>query len=138
MSMIRSRTKKVLLVAPKAFPDALIAGYNTVRQVSVQTAIFPSIHEVKPDVILFDYEYMGPELEKVLRRLQSNSFYRNIKICCYKNKEHTRIDGLLKVLGVNHFFYQEDVEKVSKSKAALNAVNSVLDATIVNWVAGVA
>ncbi|WP_191190126.1 hypothetical protein [Mucilaginibacter pankratovii] len=136
--MIRSRTKKVLLVAPKAFPDALIAGYNTVRQVSVQTAIFPSIHEVKPDVILFDYEYMGPELEKVLRRLQSNSFYRNIKICCYKNKEHTRIDGLLKVLGVNHFFYQEDVEKVSKSKAALNAVNSVLDATIVNWVAGVA
>jgi hypothetical protein len=136
--MIRSRTKKVLLVAPKAFPDALIAGYNTVRQVSVQTAIFPSIHEVKPDVILFDYEHMGPELEKVLRRLQSNSFYRNIKICCYKNKEHTRIDGLLKVLGVNHFFYQEDVEKVSKSKAALNAVNSVLDATIVNWVAGVA
>ena len=136
--MIRSRTKKVLLVAPKAFPDALIAGYNTVRQVSVQTAIFPSIHEVKPDVILFDYEHMGSELEKVLRRLQSNSFYRNIKICCYKNKEHTRIDGLLKVLGVNHFFYQEDVEKVSKSKAALNAVNSVLDATIVNWVAGVA
>jgi hypothetical protein len=136
--MIRSRTKKVLLVAPKAFPDALIAGYNTVRQVSVQTAIFPSIHEVKPDVILFDYEHMGPELEKVLRRLQSNSFYRSIKICCYKNKEHTRIDGLLKVLGVNHFFYQEDVEKVSKSKAALNAVNSVLDATIVNWVAGVA
>jgi hypothetical protein len=136
--MIRSRTKKVLLVAPKAFPDALIAGYNTVRQVSVQTAIFPSIHEVKPDVILFDYEHMGPELEKVLRRLQSNSFYRNIKICCYKNKEHTRIDGLLKVLGVNHFFYQEDVEKVSKSKAALNAINSVLDASIVNWVAGVA
>ncbi|MEO7215951.1 hypothetical protein [Mucilaginibacter sp.] len=136
--MIRSRTKKVLLVAPKAFPDALIAGYNTVRQVSVQTAIFPSIHEVKPDVILFDYEHMGPELEKVLRRLQSNSFYRNIRICCYKNKEHTRIDGLLKVLGVNHFFYQEDVEKVSKSKAALNAINSILDASIVNWVAGVA
>ncbi|RWY49368.1 hypothetical protein [Mucilaginibacter gilvus] len=136
--MIRSRTKKVLLVAPKAFPDALMAGYNTVRQVSVQTAIFPSIHEVKPDVILFDYEHMGAEFEKVLRRLQSNSFYRNIKICCYKNKEHTRIDGMLKVLGVSHFFYQEDLERVSKSKAALNAVNSVIDASLVNWVAGVA
>ncbi|TFF35214.1 hypothetical protein [Mucilaginibacter psychrotolerans] len=136
--MINSRSKKVLLVSPKAFPAELTAGYKSVRQVAAQTAIFPSIHELKPDVILFDYEYLGAELEKVLRRLQSNNFYRNIKICCYKNKEHTRVDGLLKVLGVNHFFYQEDLEKVTKSKAALNAVNSVLDASLVSWVAGVA
>ncbi len=136
--MIRSRTKKALLVAPKAFPDELLPGYATVRQVSAQTAIFPSIHELKPDVILFDYEYLGPELERVLRRMQSNPFYRNIKICCYKNKEHTRVDGLLKFLGVTHFFYQEDLDRISNSKAALNAVNSVMDATMVSWVAGVA
>jgi phosphoglycolate phosphatase-like HAD superfamily hydrolase len=136
--MIRSRSKKVLLVAPKAFPAELIAQYNTVRQVSVQTAIFPSIHEVKPDIILFDYEHMAADMEKILRRLQSNAYYRNIKICCYKNKEHTRVDGLLKVLGVNHFFYQEDVERVSKNKSALSAINSIIDASIVNWVAGVA
>lgn len=136
--MILSRSKKVLLVAPRAFPTELVAGYNTVRQVSTQTAIFPSIHEVKPDVILFDYEHMAGDMEKILRRLQSNSYYRNIKICCYKNKEHTRVDGLLKVLGVNHFFYQEDLEKVSKNKSALSAINGILDASIVNWVAGVA
>ncbi|OOQ58691.1 hypothetical protein [Mucilaginibacter pedocola] len=136
--MIRSRSKKVLLVAPKAFPSELVAGYNAVRQVSVQSAIFPSIHEVKPDVILFDYEHMADDMEKILRRLQSNSYYRNIKICCYKNKEHTRVDGLLKVLGVNHFFYQEDLEKTSKSKSALSAINGILDASILNWVAGVA
>ena len=136
--MIRSRNKKVLLVAPNAFPDELLAGYTTVRQVVAQTAIFPSIHELKPDVILFDYEHLGPELEKVLRRMQSNPYYRNIKICCYKSKEHTRVDGLLKFLGVTHFFYQEDLDRVSKNKAAINAVNSVIDATLGNWVAGVA
>ncbi|AMR31485.1 hypothetical protein A0256_08625 [Mucilaginibacter sp. PAMC 26640] len=136
--MIRTRSKNVLLVAPKAFPQELLAGYHSFRQVTAQGDIFPSIYKAKPDVILFDYAHMGADFEKVLRRLQSNSFYRNIKICCYKTKEHTQVDGLLKVLGVNHFFYQEDIEKVSKSKTALNTINRIVDASIVNWVAGIA
>jgi len=126
------------LVAPRAFPEELIVGYQTVRQVIAQGAIFPSIHELLPDVILFDYEHMGANFEKVLRRLQSNNFYRNIKICCYKSKEQTSVDGLLKVLGVDYFFYQEDVETMSKSKAALSALNNIIDASLVNWVAGIA
>ena len=136
--MIRTRSKKVLLVAPNAYTHELLAGYQTVRQVSLQSAIFPSIHEVKPDVILFDYAHMQHDFERVLRRLQSNPFYRNIKICCYKTNEHTKVDGLLIALGVNHFFYKEDIEKVSKSKAALNAINNIIDASLLNWVAGVA
>ena len=136
--MIRTRSKRVLLVAPKAFPEKQLSGYNTVRQVSAPGTIFPSIYEFKPDVILFDHDHMGANLENVLRRLSSNPFYRNIKICCYKSHEHTQIDGLLKVLGVNHFFYKKDVERVSKSKAALDAINNILDASIVNWVAGIA
>lgn len=136
--MIRTRSKKVLLVAPKAFPNEFLDGYQTVRQVAAQSAIFPSIHEVKPDVILFDYAHMGGDFEQVLRRLQSNKFYRNIKICCYKNKEHTAVDGFLKVLGVNHFFYQDELEKVSTSKTTLTTINNILDESIVNWVAGVA
>lgn len=135
---MRTRFKKVLLVSPKAFPPGLLAGYQTIRQVSAQSAIFPLIHEVKPDVILFDYAHMGADFEKVLRRLQSNRFYKNIKICCYKNKAHTQVDGLLKTLGVNYFFYQEDMAQVSNSKSAFSAINNVIDAALVNWVAGVA
>lgn len=138
LSMIRTRSKKVLLVAPKAFPNALLAGYNTVKQVTTSAAIFPSIHELKPDVIFFDHAHMGDSLENVLRRLKSNTYYRNIKICCYKHKEHTKVDGLLKVLGVDYFIYQEDVEKSSKSNAAYNMVNNLLDSAIINWVSGVA
>lgn len=138
--MIRTRSKKVLLVAPKAFPDQLLAGYNTVKQISAQSAIFPSIFELKPDVILFDHAHMGEGFERVLRRLQTNNFYRNIKICCYKATEHTKVDSLLKVLGVDHFIYQDQLQqqKVSKTSSTLTAINNLLDASIINWVAGVA
>ena len=85
--MIRSRSKKVLLVAGRSLPEKVMASYNSVKQVSQQSAIFPTIHDVKPDVILFDHTYMGDNLEKVLRRIHTNNFYRNIKICCYKSTE---------------------------------------------------
>jgi hypothetical protein len=136
--MIRTRSKKVLLVSSKAFPDQLLVGYDNVKHISTSTAIFPSIHELKPDVILFDHEHMGEDLEKVLRRMQANNFYRHIKICCYKKVECIKADSLLKVLGVDHMIYNEDLQKVSKSKAALNAINNIVDASLVKWVSNVA
>ncbi|TSD64018.1 hypothetical protein FFF34_015780 [Inquilinus sp. KBS0705] len=136
--MIRARYKKVLLVSSKPFPDQLLDGYDNVKQISAQTAIFPAIHELKPDAILFDHAHMGDNFERVLRRLQTNAFYRNIKIYCYKKQESIKADSLLKVLGVDHIIYNEDLEKVSKGKAALTAINNMVDGPLIKWVTGVA
>ena len=136
--MIRTRSKKVLLVAPQAFPDQLLATYNNVRHISVATAIFPSIHELKPDVILFDHAHMGDNLERVLRRLQTNVFYKHIKICCYKRNESVSADAILKVLGVHHMIYHADLQKETKGSAALNAINNLVNASLVKLIAGVA
>ncbi|MFD0794824.1 hypothetical protein ACFQZX_14450 [Mucilaginibacter litoreus] len=136
--MIRTRSKKVLLVAPDTFPDQLLAKYNNVKHIAAAASIFPSIHELKPDVILFDHAHMSDGFEKVLRRLQTNSFYKKIKICCYKRTESVTADATLKVLGVDHMIYHEDLQKVSKSKATLNSINNIIDASLIKWVAGVA
>jgi hypothetical protein len=136
--MIRTRSKRVLLVAPQAFPDQLLAEYDNVKHISVIASIFPSIHELKPDVILFDHAHMSGNLERVLRRLQTNVFYKHIKICCYKRTESITADATLKVLGVHHMIYHADLQKTSKSSAALNAINNLVNASLVKWVAGVA
>lgn len=136
--MIHSRSKKVLLIAPKIFPDLILAGYENVKHVSATTAIFPNIHALKPDVIFFDHAHMGDDLEKTLRRLKTNAFYRNIKICLYKKVESITADNLLKVLGVDHIIYSHDLQKTSKSNTTLSAINNMLDASIIRWVAGIA
>ena len=136
--MIRTRSKKVLLVAADAFPNQLLAGYDNVKHIAASTAIFPTIHALKPDVILFDNAHMGTDLERVLRRLQTNLFYKNIKVYLYKHTEHTKTDSLLKVLGVDLIIYQKDLQKSAQSKPALTAINNVIDASLLRWVAGVA
>ena len=135
--MIRTRSKKVLLVAPQAFPDQLLATYNNVRHISVATAIFPSIHELKPDVILFDHAHMGDNLERVLRRLQTNVFYKHIKICCYKKTESVKADSILKVLGVDHIIYNEDLQKAAKGNTAINTIGNMLNSSLIKWVVSV-
>jgi hypothetical protein len=136
--MIRTRSKRVLLVAPIAFPGQLLAEYDNVKHISVATAIFPTIHDLKPDVILFDYAHMGDNMERVLRRLQSNPFYKHIKICCYKRNEAIKADATLKVLGVHHMIYHADLQKATKGSATLNAINNLMNASLVKWVAGIA
>ncbi len=69
--------------------------------------IFPVIHEYKPDGILLDHNFLGDELEKILRRLRCNPFYKGIKIYCYKTKPHTKVDDLLQTLGVQYFIYAQ-------------------------------
>ena len=136
--MIRTRSKRVLLVAPQAFPDQLLAEYDNVKHIFAITAIFPAIHELKPDVILFDHAHMTGNLERTLRRLQTNPFYKHIKICCYKRNESITADATLKVLGVNHMIYHADLQKTSKSNAALNAINNLVNASLLKMIAGVA
>lgn len=134
--MIRTRFKKVLLVAPEIFPNQLLADYTNVRHVTAASSVFPSIYEQSPDVIVFDYELMGKEFEKTLRRIKTNKFYNKIKICCFKNTVNEKTDSFLKVLGVDHMIYREQLTENAKSKSLLNTFNSVIDASIVKWVIG--
>ncbi len=133
--MIRVRSKNVLLVAPDTFSVVLLPNNKQFRHISSMSHIFPSIHEQKPNVVVFDYDHLSTDIEKILRRLQSNAAYSKIKICCYKQKEHTKIDSLLKVLGVDHIFYPEDFIKPEKSNGIVSAFTSVFDATVVNFLA---
>ena len=134
--MIRTRFKKVLLVAPEIFPNQLLADYTNVRHVTAASSVFPSIYEQSPDVIVFDYELMGKEFEKTLRRIKTNKFYNKIKICCFKNTVNEKTDSFFKVLGVDHMIYREQLTENAKSKSLLNTFNSVIDASIVKWVIG--
>ncbi|MEP6612922.1 MAG: hypothetical protein ABJA76_13580 [Mucilaginibacter sp.] len=132
--MIRTRFKKVLLVAPEIFPNQLLADYTNVRHVTASGSVFPSIYEQSPDLIVFDYDFMGKDLEKTLRRLKTNKFYNKIKICCFKNSVNEKTDSFLKVLGVDHMIYREQLTGNANSKSLLSTFNSVIDASIVKWV----
>jgi len=135
--MIRTRFKKVILVAPEIFQEQLIAGYTNVKHETCITHIFPSIFEFNPDLVIFDYDFVGKDLEKILRRIQTNKFYDKIKIFCYKNDRSRKTDSFLNVLGVDQFIYKEDLVKVQKGKTMLNTVNSIIDTSIIKLVASV-
>ena len=109
--MNRPCLKKLLLVAPEMFPVRLLVDYKNLKHVTSAAEIFPSVFDLKPDIILFDYDLMGNNLVNVLRRIQVNKFYRHIKIWCYRNKPNEKIDSFLGVLGVDHFIYKEEIEK---------------------------
>jgi hypothetical protein len=108
-----------------------------VHHIAAVTTIFPFIHELKPDVILFDHAHMGDHIERVLRRLQTNPFYKHIKICCYKRNESITADATLKVLGVDHMIYHTDLQKESKGSTTLSAINNLVHASLIKLMAGV-
>ncbi|MGH7237412.1 MAG: hypothetical protein ACREGF_02655, partial [Candidatus Saccharimonadales bacterium] len=90
-----------------------------------------------PDLIVFDYDFLGRDLEKILRRIQTNKFYNKVKITCYKSDVNYKVDGFLKVLGVDQFIYKEDLVKTQRPKAVSNTVNSIIDTSIIKLVASV-
>jgi len=135
--MIRTRFKRVILVAPEIFPEQLAAGYSRVRHVTSAMHIFPSIHELNPDLIIFDQDYLGRDLENILRRIQTNKFYNRVKIFCYKTDPHEKTDSFLKVLGVDEFIYSKDLVTIKKGNTLFNAVHSVIDTSILKLVASV-
>jgi hypothetical protein len=132
--MIRTRFKKVLLVAPAVLPDQLLTDYKNVKHVSTLTAIFPSIYELNPNVIVFDYDFMGNEMEKIVRRIKINKFYSKLKICCYKSVPNVKTDSLLKALGVDEFIYQADLTKSPKNKTIISSFNTMVDSSLLKLV----
>jgi hypothetical protein len=135
--MIRIRFKKVLLVAPGVFPDQLIADCKNVKHISTVGNIFPALYEFNPDMVIFDYDFIGTDIEKVLRRISINKFYDKLKICCYKSIPNSKTDSFLKALGVDHLIYQEDITKPQKSKTLLDNFSTIFDISILKWVANV-
>jgi hypothetical protein len=132
--MIRSRFKKVLLIAPDVFPDQLLTDYKNVKHIATVSSIFPSLYELNPDMIIFDYDFMGKDFEKVLRRISINKFYDKMKICCYKSVPNLKTDSLLKALGVDYIIYQEDITIPQKHKTLLDNFSAIFDASILKWV----
>lgn len=135
--MIRTRFKNVLLVAPDIFPDQLLSDYKNVKHISAVSSIFPSLYTFNPEMIILDFDYLGNDLEKVLRRIMANKFYSKLKVCCYKKSPHTKVDSFLRALGVDMIVYQEDILKAEKSKTILSNFSAILDVSILKWAGSV-
>ncbi len=136
--MIRTRSKKVILVASEIFPEQLIRGYSNVRHVGVLGGLFPAIFEFNPDLIILDHDFVGSkEMEKTLRRISANKFYNKIRIHCFKAQRSEKTDSLLKVLGVDLFTYREDLLKEQKPHGVLSSVHSIIDHSIIALTASV-
>lgn len=132
--MIRTRFKKVLLVAAELSTHDLTADYQHVRHVHAVNRIFPSIYELSPNLIVFDYNYISKDVENIVRRIRTNNFYNKIKICCYKTKAETKTDSLLKAIGVDYFVYQEELKATQKSKNLAVIFNEILDMSALSMV----
>jgi len=126
--MIHFRTEKVLLVAPNIFSLKLLASNKQIKHITSVDRVFPAIYEIAPHVIIFDYDYLNVDMEKILRRIRTNTYYNKIKICCFKSTANRRIDEFLKVLGVNHVIYKDELH--NHSKAAISHVKSILDSAV--------
>ncbi|MDB5115438.1 MAG: hypothetical protein JWQ79_930 [Mucilaginibacter sp.] len=120
---------KPLLVVTEVATSFIIPAKNQVVRVTSINQLFPVIHELLPGSIVLDYDYMGDNTEKVLRRIRSNPFYGKIKIYCYKAHEETKIDSLLKVLGVQQFIYADDASP-SKIKST---IEPLIDIRYLAW-----
>ena len=105
--MINAVNRKVLIVAPDISSDNLLLYSSQVKHVSNKLDIFPAIYEWNPDVLVFDSEFMGSDMEKALRRIKGNKFYDNITVCVYKAKKDEKVDSMLIILGVDQLVYTE-------------------------------
>ncbi len=132
--MIRTRFKKILLVAPDAFSDRLLPDYTFIKHISEKSSIFPCIFDLSPDLIIFDYDFLGRDTEKILRRIRANNFYKKIKICCYKNSPNEKIDSLLITLGADQLLYHDDFKQPQKNRTFLDGISTMFDANIMKWV----
>src|SRR6202012_5895168 len=130
--MTLSRYKKVLFVTPEINSPQLCVGYKDVRYVHAINQIFPSIYELSPNLIVLDHALLSKDLEKVVRRIRTNTFYKKIKICCYKSKVEPKADSLLKALGVDYFIYEEELQNIQKGKNVMGVFNEMLDRSVLH------
>jgi len=126
--MIHFRSERVLLVAPNIFSVQLLDSNKQIRHITSVDRVFPCIYEMTPNLIVFDYDYLSKDLERILRRIRTNPYYNKIKICCFKSSPNRKIDEFLKVLGVNHVIFKDELHNASKS--TLSHVKSIMDAKV--------
>lgn len=126
--MIHIRSERVLLVAPNIFSVELLASNKQIRHITSVDRVFPCIYDMIPNLIIFDYDYLSEDMEKILRRIRTNPYYNKIKICCFKSSPNRKIDSFLKVLGVNHVIYKEELH--NPTKASISHVKSILDSAV--------
>lgn len=126
--MLHFRTERVLLVAPNIFSVQILANNKQIRHINSVDRVFPAIYEMAPHMIVFDYDYLSADMERILRRIRTNPYYNKIKICCFKSDHSHKIDGFLKVLGVNHVIYKEELH--NPTKETMSHVKSILDSTV--------
>ena len=125
-------------MSTEIFPEQLIYGYSNVKRIDVISSLFPSIFEFNPDLLIFNHDFVGAhDIEKILRRIRSNQFYKKIQIHCFKAERSTKTDDLLKVLGVDQFIYREDLLKNKKAHGVLSSVHSIIDHSIIALTASV-
>jgi hypothetical protein len=129
--MILNRFKKVLLVTPEFSFRQLTADYKNIQHVHAIERIFPAIFQSTPNLIILDYNYISKDIEKIVRRIRTNTFYNKIKICCYKTKPEIKTDGLLKAIGVDYFVYQEELQSIQKNNNIAGVFNELLDLSVV-------
>ncbi|HWZ17028.1 MAG TPA: hypothetical protein VNW95_17450 [Mucilaginibacter sp.] len=123
--MIFNKRERILLVAPNIFSIELLDSNKQIKHITSVDRVFPAIFEVVPNIIVFDYDYLNKDMEKILRRIRSNAYYNKIKICCFKSSPDRRIDSFLQVLGVNHVIYKHELQ--NPTKTVINHVKSILD-----------
>ncbi|MBS1504774.1 MAG: hypothetical protein JST32_22125 [Bacteroidetes bacterium] len=115
-------------MAPNIFSVQPLANNKQIRHITSVDRVFPTIYEMSPHIIVFDYDYLNKDMEHILRRIRTNSYYNKIKICCFKSGPNRRIDDFLRALGVNHVIYKADLQNASKS--TISHVKSILDSTV--------
>jgi hypothetical protein len=125
---MQTKTRPLLVVTDKA-TSINIPAKNDIVLITGINRIFPAIFELQPVGIVLDYDYMGSEMEKTLRRIRSNPFYSKLKIYCYKPRLHTKVDGLLQALGVQQFIYAEDARQI-KTATSVKLLNTIFENAI--------
>ncbi len=126
--MTFNKSEKVLLVAPNIFSVQTLEGGTQIRHVTSADRVFPAIFEMVPNIIIFDYDHLSEDIEKILRRIRTNSYYNKMKICCFKSGPDRKLDSFLKMLGVNHVIYKDDLN--NHDSTAINQVKSIFNSDV--------
>ena len=127
--MIRIKSSTVLVVA-SATSFIPIQTNKQVMYITDTNRLFPAIHAMRPGGLVLDHDYLGEQTEKILRRMVFNPFYSKMKIYCYKTKPNTKVDALLKVLGVQQFIYAQDVQNQPKHVSAFKIIGDLLKTSV--------
>jgi len=127
--MFRIKSGKTIFISSS--PVIQLTSKNEVMHVTTAMRIFPAINEFKPASVIFDYDFLGNDLEKILRRFKANAYYSKIKVYCYKQAWHTGTDALLQALGVDEFIYAKDLKPAAtKPSATITAINNMIEKTV--------